>query len=83
MVQLRNRDPLGNQESPPDRRADAAQTDSQLEQGLRFGRVAVHRVTINFPFSHIRRPDFSPRFGAVSLSQGVHSSARLCPLLPP
>lgn len=28
MMQLRNRDLLGNQESPPDRRAHASQTDS-------------------------------------------------------
>ncbi|EUC12338.1 hypothetical protein PMI06_008721 [Burkholderia sp. BT03] len=66
VVQLRNRDPFRNQESPPDQRADAAQTDSQLKRGLRFGRVGVHRVTINFPFSHIRRPDCIPRFGAIS-----------------
>ncbi len=33
LMQLRNRDLLGNQESPPDRRADAPQTDSQLENG--------------------------------------------------
>jgi hypothetical protein len=30
-MQLRNRDLLGNQRSPPDRRADTAQTDSPLE----------------------------------------------------
>jgi hypothetical protein len=66
MMQLRDRDLLRNQESPPDRRADAAQTDSQLENGRRVGTVAVHRLTINTSIGHMRRSAFSPRFGAVS-----------------
>ena len=66
MMQLRNRDLLGNQESPPDRRADAAQTDSQLENGRCFGIVGVHRGTITTSFSHVRKLDRSPRFGALS-----------------
>ena len=66
MMQPRDGDLLGNQKSPPDRRADAAQTDSQLENGRCFGRVGVHLGAINTSFGHIRRPDSSPRFRAVS-----------------
>lgn len=60
LMQLRNRDLLGNQEPPPDRRADPAQTDPQLENRSRFGRVGVHRITIDTSLSHIRRPDVQP-----------------------
>jgi hypothetical protein len=66
MMQLRDRNLLGNQQAPSDRRADAPQTDSQLEHGSGLGRIAEHRPTIAAPLSHIHRSDFSPRFGAVS-----------------
>ena len=71
MMQLRDRDLLGNQQSPPDRRADAAQTDSQLENGRCFGIVGVHRGTITTSFSHVRKLDPSPRFGALFKCEGA------------
>src|SRR5471032_2985060 len=60
MMQLRDRNLLGNQQAPPDRRADAPQTDSQLKHGSGLGRIAEHRRTIPAPFGHISRPDFRP-----------------------
>ena len=44
MMQLRDGARLGNQKSLPDRRADAAQPHSQLENGRYVGRLGVHRV---------------------------------------
>jgi hypothetical protein len=71
MMQLRNRDLLENYESTPDRRANASQTDSQLENGSGFGRVGVHRPNINTSFGYFFGADSSPCFGAVSLSHFV------------
>ena len=76
--QLRDRNLLGNQQAPPDRRDDATQTDSHLEHGSDLGRIAEHRPTITAPLSHIHRSDFSPRFGAVSEWQGPSMRVRRC-----
>ncbi|KDP85192.1 hypothetical protein CF70_015135 [Cupriavidus sp. SK-3] len=66
IVQLREREVLGNEDAPPNRRAQASQADSQLEDGDRRLRIEGHGHIAGGSLCSCVKSDLSPRFGALS-----------------
>lgn len=78
MMQLRNRDLLGNQESPPDRRAHAPQGDSQLENGRCFdASVLRKRRSPSTHYKHFLQSYSQKSIAAPALARSLISQSLL------
>ncbi|MDF3885267.1 hypothetical protein P3W83_22820 [Cupriavidus basilensis] len=66
IAQLRERQVLGNEDPPPNRRAQALQDDLQLEDGDRRLRVEGHEHIVGGSLCSCLKTDLSHRFGALS-----------------
>ncbi|WER50633.1 hypothetical protein CupriaWKF_30135 [Cupriavidus sp. WKF15] len=72
LVELSQRDVLRNEHTPPDQRAQAAQSHSALLDGSRGPRIGSHARIAGGSLVSLRRTSSLPRFRAVSFLSSGH-----------